>query len=70
MGLRVNRPERLAEDLREAREAVDYSQRELAEHFGVSTRTVQYWEAGQTPQPKHRRAIRDWIRFVNCEEAA
>lgn len=72
MGLRVKRSPKLslADQLREAREAADLSQKDLASQFGVSARTVQYWEAGKTPYPKHRRAIREFIAFVNCEQAA
>jgi len=44
--------------------------RTLADQLGVSARTVQYWEAGKTPFPKHRRAVKEFIAFVNCEEAA
>ena len=34
------------------------SQREAAQELGVSPRTLQNWEAGQTvPWPKHRRAL-------------
>jgi transcriptional regulator with XRE-family HTH domain len=68
MGLRV-KPD-LASRIRDARYAADLSQKDLAEHLGVSARTVQYWEAGKTPYPKHRRAIKEFIAFVNCEEAA
>lgn len=51
----------LAVQLREAREVADLSQKELADFFAVSTRTVQYWEAGQVPTPKHRRRLRVFI---------
>lgn len=33
------------------------SQAELAERLAVSPRTVQNWEAGMTPRPKHRRVL-------------
>lgn len=73
MALRVKRePPRdsLADQIREARVAADLSQKDLADHLGVTARTVQYWEAGKTPYPKHRRAIREFIAFVDCEEDA
>lgn len=73
MGLRVkgeSPQESFAKPLRDARSKVDQTQDELARHFGVSLRTIQLWEAGQTPSAKHRRALRDFIRFVECEEAA
>ena len=60
----------LGAQLRDAREAADLSQSDLAAQLGVSARTIQYWEAGKTPYPKHRRAIREFIDFVNCEQAA
>jgi DNA-binding transcriptional regulator YiaG len=49
--------EPLATTIRLARDAANLSQVELAAVLGVSSRTVQYWEAGKVPQPKHRRAI-------------
>jgi DNA-binding transcriptional regulator YiaG len=75
MGLRVNgtkAQEPLAAQLREAREAVDLTQAELAAHFSVSVRTIQLWEAGaaDSARASHRRAIRHWVAFVNAEEAA
>lgn len=54
--LRVN-GQSLADDLRDAREHAALSQVELAQLLGVSPRTVQGWEAGRMPQPKHRRAV-------------
>ncbi len=48
----------LAARLRDRRNALNLSQREAAEHLGVSERTLQNWEAGTTfPWPKHRRAL-------------
>jgi len=47
--------------LKEAREEANLSQGELAARLGVSTRTVQNWEAGRTPQPKHRRAVAQFL---------
>lgn len=51
----------LAEEIREAREEAHLSQVELARQLGVSPRTVQNWEAGKTPQPKHRRAVEAFL---------
>jgi DNA-binding transcriptional regulator YiaG len=75
MDLRVkdgDAQESLAEQLRTARNSVELTQQELAERLGVSVRTVQLWERGAASSARftHRRAIRDFIRFVECEEAA
>lgn len=43
--------------LKERRDAANLSQRELAKEIGVSLRSVQFWEAGSVPQPRHRRAL-------------
>lgn len=52
----------LARRLRSRRVELALSQREAAERLGVSERTFQNWEAGDTfPWPKHRRAISDFI---------
>lgn len=51
----------LAEELRAARDAANLSQVELARQLEVSPRTIQGWEAGRIPQPKHRRAVLDFI---------
>lgn len=59
--LRVKSSVELADLLRGAREAENLSQVELAHRLGVSPRTVQNWEAGRTPQPKHRRAVLAFI---------
>lgn len=65
MELRVNSVNGdLAKRLREAREAVSLSQAELADRFGVSPRTVQYWEAGNVPRPAKRRKVLEFIEFV------
>jgi transcriptional regulator with XRE-family HTH domain len=58
--------EPLGETIRRAREAANLSQVEFAARLGVAPRTVQYWEAGNVPRPKHRRAIADFLE----EEAA
>jgi DNA-binding transcriptional regulator YiaG len=66
MELRVKEPgEPLAATIRLAREAANLSQAELATLLGVSTRAVQYWEAGKVPRPKHRRAL---ATFLNGDE--
>jgi transcriptional regulator with XRE-family HTH domain len=65
MELRVNHQPALAARLRTARDAANLSQAELADLLGVSTRTVQYWEAGKVPRPKHRRLI---LAFLESEE--
>lgn len=72
MGLRVKAlpKDSLAVRLREAREAADMSQKDVADFFAVSTRTVQYWEAGQVPTPKHRRRVRFFIERHLDEAAA
>lgn len=49
--------EALAATIRVARDAANLSQAEFAALLSVSTRTVQYWEAGKVPRPKHRRAL-------------
>lgn len=61
MTLRVNPS---GEKIRQAREQANLSQAELAERFGVSTRTVQYWEAGKVARPKHRRALAAFLDEV------
>jgi DNA-binding transcriptional regulator YiaG len=43
--------------IREARDALNLTQAELADEIGVSSRTVQNWEAGKVPRPKQRRAL-------------
>lgn len=48
---------KLAERIVEARQMAVLSQAELAERLAVSPRTVQNWEAGMTPRPKHRRVL-------------
>jgi transcriptional regulator with XRE-family HTH domain len=70
MKLHVNSAPSLGEQLREAREAANLSQKELSDRLGVSSRTIQYWEAGKVPQPKHRRAIVAFIDGDDEEQAA
>lgn len=59
--------EPLEETIRRARESANLSQVEFASLLGVSPRTVQYWEAGKVPQPKHRRAL---LAFIDEARAA
>src|SRR5436305_8702686 len=48
--------------LREAREAADLSQAELAELIGAEQKAVSAWETGtQRPQPGHRRRVREQL---------
>lgn len=46
-----------AEEIRRTRDRLNLSQVDFAQRLGVSPRTVQGWEAGRMPQPKHRRAL-------------
>lgn len=55
----------LAEKLKKARDTASLSQAELAERFEVSQRTLQNWEAGVRPRPKHRRAV---LAFIADQE--
>jgi len=61
MDLRVKSGELLSEALKQARSRANLSQVELAIRLGVSYRAVQYWEAGQVPQPRHRDAIQAFL---------
>jgi DNA-binding transcriptional regulator YiaG len=61
MELRVKSGETLDKALRRARKTANLSQVELAATLGVSYRTIQYWEAGGVPQPRHRRAIQEFL---------
>lgn len=64
--LRENLPTRL----RDAREAANLTQSELAERLGVSMRSVQGWESGVRPQPRHRRLIAAFLVEVEGAAAA
>jgi DNA-binding transcriptional regulator YiaG len=66
MSLRVKTEPELAERLRDARERAMLTQVELAQQLNVSPRTVQNWEAGIVPQPKHRRVL---AAFIEASEA-
>ena len=61
MELRVKSGELLSEALKRTRSQANLSQVDLAMRLGVSYRAIQYWEAGQVPQPRHRRAIQDFL---------
>jgi ribosome-binding protein aMBF1 (putative translation factor) len=57
----------LAARIRQAREASNLSQVELARKLRVSERTLQNWEAGTTfPQPSQRRKL---ARFLEQQAA-
>lgn len=43
--------------VRDIRAAAILSQAEFAAELGVSERTVQGWEAGTKPQPRHQRRL-------------
>lgn len=47
----------LAARIKQVRESAVLTQNELAEHLGVSERTLQNWEAGTLPRAKHRRRL-------------
>jgi DNA-binding transcriptional regulator YiaG len=48
------------DEIRALRVSLQLTQIEFAERVGVSERTVQGWELGETtPQPRHRRALSD-----------
>jgi transcriptional regulator with XRE-family HTH domain len=47
--------------VRARRESLHLTQAEAAEQLGVSERTLQAWEAGTVPQPRHRRALAVWL---------
>ena len=62
MELRVKEDGSLdAEAISRARLQADLTQVELAALVGVAPRTVQYWEAGMMPRPKHRRALKQLL---------
>ena len=53
----------LGKRIRAQRIRLHLSQREAAAQLGVSPRTLQNWEAGETfPWPRHRRAV---ARFLD-----
>jgi DNA-binding XRE family transcriptional regulator len=52
----------LVEEMLQAQASRDLSQAELAYAVGVAPPTIVAWKNGVTPWPKHRRAIRKWLR--------
>src|SRR5262245_29958210 len=63
----------LSRRVKEQRFRLNLSQREAADYLGVSVRTLQTWEAGETfPRAKHRRALERFLRAetVELEETA
>lgn len=60
----------LAAQLKSYRLRGDLTQKELAALVGVSVRTVQGWEAGTFPQPRHRRALRGLLLNGAAEAVA
>lgn len=60
MELRV-KPTSFGEAVKRERDERHLTQAEVASTLGVSTRTVQNWEAGAVPRATHRRAIIAWL---------
>ena len=59
--LRV-KPGSYGDAVRATRDRRNLSQAEAAREIGVSERTLQGWEiADVVPQPRHRRAILEWL---------
>lgn len=48
--------------IRALREGMNLTQVEFAQIIGVSSRTVQGWEAGVRPRPFHRRSLLALLR--------
>jgi ribosome-binding protein aMBF1 (putative translation factor) len=52
-------------DVRQARDKLGFSQAELAEAVGVTTRTIQNWEAGiSSPKPLQAKAIERLLKIL------
>ena len=52
-------------DVRQAREKLGFKQAELADAVGVTTRTIQNWEAGVSePKPPQVKAIERLLRIL------
>ena len=52
-------------DVKQARETLGFSQAELAEAVGVTTRTIQNWEAGiSKPRPKQEETINKLLNIL------
>lgn len=60
----------LAVRLKQARASASLSQIELADQLGVSERSIQMWEAGTIPQPRHRRRLLAFIAEQEQQQAA
>jgi transcriptional regulator with XRE-family HTH domain len=64
----VDLTEELGKRIKAHRVQINLSQREAAEQLGVSLRTLQNWEAGETfPWPKHRRALQRFLAAPETE---
>ena len=52
-------------DVKQAREEIGFSQAELADAVGVTTRTIQNWEAGiSSPKPMQVKAIERLLKIL------
>ena len=52
-------------DVRQARVAIGFSQAELADAVGVTTRTIQNWEARvSSPKPQQAKAIERLLKIL------
>ena len=52
-------------DIKQSREALGFSQAELAQAVGVTTRTIQNWEAGiSSPKPSQVKAIERLLKIL------
>lgn len=52
-------------DIRQSREALGFSQAELAQAVGVTTRTIQNWESGvSSPKPPQVKAIERLLKIL------
>ena len=52
-------------DVKQARDEIGFSQAELAQAVGVTTRTIQNWEAGiSSPKPPQVKAIERLLKIL------
>ena len=52
-------------DIRQSRETLGFSQAELAQAVGVTTRTIQNWEAGiSSPKPPQVKTIERLLKIL------
>ena len=52
-------------DVKQSREEIGFSQAELADAVGVTTRTIQNWEAGiSSPKPMQVKAIERLLKIL------